>query len=124
MNGCMKRVLLLFLALLLMLQGAFAATLTIKKSWAQVRARPDVRAPVLSLAFGNDTLPLVKRSGRWVAIRLPDGRLGWLASKDIVERPGGAPATAHLHPAPAAKRPDGAATRPDASSLEARPDWT
>ena len=62
MNGCMRRLTLGALALLLLSQGAFAADLVIIKPWTTVRARPQPTAPALCLAFGNDTLALVRRS--------------------------------------------------------------
>ncbi|HKI98992.1 MAG TPA: SH3 domain-containing protein [bacterium] len=77
----MKRLTLGTLVLLLSWQGAFAATLTIIRSWTAVRARPTVSAPTLTLVFGNDTLTYVRRSGTWLAVRLPDGRVGWIVAQ-------------------------------------------
>jgi hypothetical protein len=106
MNGCMKRFTLGVLALLLTLQGAAAATLTITKPWTAVRARPQADAPVLALAFGNDALPLVQRSGAWLAVRLPGGRLGWVPATDA------APQAASAAPANADAAADAAAVAP------------
>jgi Bacterial SH3 domain len=106
MNGCMRRLTLGALALLLTLQGAFAADLVIIKPWTTVRARPQASAPAVGLAFGNDTLALVRRSGDWLAVRLRGGRLGWIAAADA-ELATAAPATA-AQPAsepPAAAQP-------------------
>jgi hypothetical protein len=90
MNGCMRRLTLGVLALLLTLQGAAAATLTITKPWTAVRSRPQADAPALALAFGNDALPLVRRSGAWLAVRLPGGRLGGVPVADAAPRTDGA----------------------------------
>lgn len=74
----MKRLTLGALALLLTLQLAGAATLTITNPWSTVRARPDAQAGAVAVVFGNDTLSVLERDGAWVAVRLPDGRRGWL----------------------------------------------
>jgi hypothetical protein len=112
MKGLMKRITLGALALLLSLQGAFAATLTITLPWTQVLSRPEAGAPALGLAFGNDTLTVVERRPQWVAVRLAGGRLGWIAA--AAAAPAGAvadaPATVQAPPAdgPAAGVPPAA----------------
>jgi len=83
----MKRITLGALALLLSLQVAAAAPFTIAKPWTTVRARPSADAPAIALAFGNDALPVVKRSGEWVAVRLSKGRLGWVPAADGAQAP-------------------------------------
>lgn len=84
MNGCMKRLSLGILALWVCLStaGAAAKTLTITRNWTTLRAGPSSHAPAVALAFGNDRLPVARRSAEWIAVRAPGGRELWVPAAD------------------------------------------
>lgn len=50
----------------------------IRRSWVQVRSRPDANAKAIALVFGNDRLDVYEESGDWLRVRIGRNRSGWI----------------------------------------------
>lgn len=52
--------------------------LTVARSSAQVRERPDIGAPVTARREKGDVVDLLEERGEWYRVRMSDGKEGWM----------------------------------------------
>jgi hypothetical protein len=105
-----KRTILACVLLLVAVIAADAAVVKVKVATANVRAKPDLMAPVISRASQGALFEVQRKTGGWYEIQVVDNAgnivTGYI-NQDVVEEVGGgaAPAKPALAPAPAAAQP-------------------
>jgi hypothetical protein len=109
-----KRMILAFVLLLVAVVAADAAVVKVKVTTANVRAKPDLMAPVISRASQGALFEVQNKVGTWYEISVVDSAgnivTGYI-NQDVVEEVGGG-AAAPAKPAPAAPTPAPAAAQP------------
>ena len=116
-----KRTIIILVLLLVAVVAADAAVVKVKVATANVRAKPDLMAPVISRASQGALFEVQKKTGSWYEIQVVDNAgsivTGYI-NQDVVEEVGGAQAPAQ--PAVAAPTPapvsTGYAPAPSAAS--------
>ncbi|MBW2592125.1 MAG: SH3 domain-containing protein [Deltaproteobacteria bacterium] len=63
-----------------------AAVKTVQVDIANIRIKPSVKSAILTKLAKGDRVEIVGRQGSWLAVKLPDSRLGW-AHRNLFSTP-------------------------------------
>ena len=115
----------LIIGLTMMLGGVALAAegdaLTVSGDGVNVRARPELGAPILRQVNHGEPAIELQRQGEWVQVRLPDrDTTGWIYGS-LVTTAGGQPVAVPPAPAPAPAAPSQAAPATAAPAVPAQP---
>lgn len=78
------------------------ATARVTASGLRVHSGPSLGAPIVSTAYKGQALKVLKRSGNWLEVQLPNGTVGWVlatytsAKKASTPKAGTAPVGKHV----------------------------
>ena len=70
---------------------AGASVTTVQVAIANIRVKPSVKSAILVKLKKGDRVEIISRQGSWLAVKLPDNRLGW-AHRNLFSKPRAYPA--------------------------------
>lgn len=72
------------------------ATARVSVSGLRVHTAPSLGAPVITTAYQGQSLRVLKRSGKWLEVQLPNGRIGWVLATYTSAKRTQAPVGRHI----------------------------